>query len=94
LYGFAALFKDPTFKREREWRLVSVPNPEELPGIRFRKGKSTPIPYCELPFAGPEERSFVDRVIVGPCPEPDVTRQAVESIAGKAENSKIPYRNW
>lgn len=87
------------FQEEDEWRLVSTaPISFSDNNFCFRFGKSFAIPYYSLSF----DVSSISEIIVGPCPHPDLSADAVNGLACKfdleevwttgAKLSKIPYR--
>jgi hypothetical protein len=62
--------KHPAFRAEREWRIAKIFGPGSTT-VSFRPGKSSLIPYIEIPLpilneSGP---SLIRRIIVGPSPE-------------------------
>jgi hypothetical protein len=89
--------KDASFSAEKEYRLVLKGRPQK---VLFRDGKSMLIPYTEYEL----DKSggyFVERVIVGPCPDPDLSVKSVKMLfqwAGHPSveviKSKVPYRSW
>lgn len=71
LEGFLKMFcriKDPFFKEEAEWRLVSKRYEKYTdPEIKFREGKTTLIPYIEFPLSGIHgDGRLFEEVFVGP----------------------------
>jgi Protein of unknown function (DUF2971) len=103
------LFKHAAFKDEAEWRKVISKDFRPMPGQKFRQGKSTLVPYVEivldsrseLPKRVPQETYFIDEVIVGPTPTPELTLEAVRALFASEGHSEvivkpssIPYRSW
>jgi hypothetical protein len=103
------LFKHAAFKDEAEWRKVISKDIRPMPGQQFRQGKSTLIPYVEIMLDSrreqatrvPQEAYFIDEVIVGPTPTPELTIEAVRALFAseghpevKVSTSTIPYRSW
>ena len=93
LYG--AFFKHPSFKKEKEWRLVCA-----LPtDLRFRKGKSMIIPYTLLDIST-GENLCIRHAFVGPCPHKELSKQSLEwllatnNILTTVNSSSIPLRDW
>lgn len=62
LRDLCPLFKDPSFRQECEWRIVSSAVSE----IKFRNSSSMIIPYMEIELDGPNLKPGLDEVIVGP----------------------------
>jgi hypothetical protein len=109
----SCLYKHWGFHEEREVRIVAIPPNEELlregraagelrpvrpRNVFVRAG--TPVPYLDLFAQNPRSEEFrlpVQRVIVGPHPQSQLRRKAVEQILRtrgiKAEVvvSQIPY---
>jgi hypothetical protein len=105
LIKFGAFFKDPGFREEEEWRLVtSIVNYIDE-RFCFRPGKSMLIPYFK--FKVREEPTWgeeITSVTVGPCPHPEISAHAINGalmktgispgITSFVSNSRIPFRNW
>lgn len=98
-------FKDPGFREEKEWRLVSVTlsgqHPPHAP-LRFRVSPWAVVPYLELRPNGkpPGEVGLLPIVdaVVGPNPHPQVAQSALSQLLAangydvNARNSSIPLR--
>ncbi len=102
-------FKHDAFAGEAEWRKVVSKDYRLMPGQQFRQGKSTLIPFIEIMLdvrtAGvervPQQTYFIDEVMIGPTPNPELTLEAVLALlatAGHSEvlvrNSHIPFKSW
>jgi len=97
----APLIKDSSFSEEAEWRLFSQPTMFDPTQLKFRPGRSMPIPYCEFPLSNLKEALKFKEVIIGPTPHPQLAQQAVEALflnqrvnCNCIRNSVIPYRDW
>lgn len=113
LATLSCLYKHWGFHEEREVRIVAIPPNEELvregraagelrpdrPRNLFIRG-GTPVPYLDLFAQDHRSEVFrlpVQRVIVGPHPQSQLRRQAVEQVLrtrgvnAKVVVSKIPY---
>ena len=99
--------KHNAFAEEHEWRKVVSKDVRLMPGLRFRSGKSTLIPFVEIMLdkkgldGAAHEKYFVDEVVLGPTPTPDLTMEAVRALfdtEGHPEvnlrPSHIPYKDW
>jgi hypothetical protein len=98
----ASAMKDPSFKEEREWRLIGalfVP----LPPLDLRPRGSLLIPYETFKLessAAPTFEGVISRVLVGPNPDQDLAVFGIERMKQcgyigwdmQIETSKIPYR--
>ncbi len=84
--------------------LTPRPNREEVP-LDFREGKSGIIPYRRVPLRYTRDCFPLAEVVVGPCPNPKQSCDAVRSLLVSrlgdwtrngvtVRPSKIPYRNW
>lgn len=89
--------KNDFFSAENEYRLVIRGDP---PTLSFRAGKSTLIPYTEIPLNLSEDL-FIERVVVGPCPDPQLTIrslrllfQSIGQPSVQIESSRIPHKSW
>ncbi len=80
-----------------------------MPAQQFRSGKSTPIPFVEVMLDVerigadmiPRKSYFINEVIIGPTPTPELTSAALKSLfasEGRPEvvvrPSEIPFRSW
>jgi hypothetical protein len=102
----APFLKDPSFREENEYRLVAVcfgPAVKETEQPRKRiefktRSNNMIVPYVNL-FAEMPERLPVKSVIVGPHPNQELQRQAVEllldrfGVAAPVRVSGIPFRD-
>ena len=99
----SAITKDAAFYEEAEWRLAFHVNTNQIQrhsDIKFRTGRSGPVPYLEVPLILKDEFIGIWKIIVGPCQHPD---EAVNSVKMLLERegfkgievvpSRIPYRN-
>jgi hypothetical protein len=105
------LLKHEGFANEREYRLVHVrvsdKGNEHRKDIGFHPGQSSIVPHVTISLPG--EDLAIQRIVVGPCPDPSWAVRAVEmllerhsikvrrnddDIGVKVVPSKIPYRNW
>jgi len=64
-------FKHASFSEEREWRLISSPNPRIL---KFRAGRSGIIPYVEISLP----KDCLAEIWQGPTLDHDLTRRTFE----------------
>lgn len=95
------LFKDESFKEEKEWRLVLESYFPDVPKRSFRVGKSTLIPFVTMNVRENHPSTYISEVVVGPAPEEKLairgTGQLLRSrkLEGvKIRASKVPYRTW
>jgi hypothetical protein len=105
LFRCGGFFKDPSFKDEQEWRLISSTVMYFDEQLGFRSGNSMIVPYYKLSILN-EGNLPIRHIVVGPCPHMELAKFAVTSllmnhgIKGPLEGrvvaleSKIPFRNW
>jgi hypothetical protein len=79
------IVKDESFSAEKECRLVVQGTPER---VLFRAGKSMLIPYTTYEFDS-TGGYFIDRVIVGPCPDPDLSVKSLRCCS-----NRLVTRQW
>jgi hypothetical protein len=100
LFSILPILKDISFSEEREWRLISVLQPDDR-RVEFRAGRATLIPYYEFELTDEKNKTLpIKSIIVGPTPNEDESLQAVKTFLaqeGMSEqvaviSSKIPYR--
>jgi hypothetical protein len=93
----SAIMKSECFKEEKEWRLIS--SPLSYTDAHFRSGNYSLIPYWEFKL---DLSNTLSNIIIGPTPEPDLSKAAIfglliknKLLRGRYDNiiqSKIPYR--
>lgn len=95
-----ACLKNSSFSEEREWRMISVKRPQFEP-IHHREGKSMIIPYVEFKLAEKGENLKISKIIIGPTPHPELSKNSVISLLSSmkvecddVQVSGIPYRAW
>jgi hypothetical protein len=110
LIRVAPEFKDPSFREEKEWRLLIDSMDLNNPAVRYRPGPSMFVPYVALDIASPSGRLPLDHLILGPTPNPDLAwlsawryvkslhlRSLIQSrgfFPNFVRNSAIPFRPW
>jgi hypothetical protein len=93
--------KDPAFKEECEWRLVSrYYEYYTHEDIKFREGNTTLIPYIELNLSGMKRSGkLFEEVVVGPSSNFNLSFYAVicylsnKKACSRTINSLMPYRH-
>jgi hypothetical protein len=110
----ACEFKHYSFKNEAEFRLVSEGVDDRVKLLHFRTVRSTMVPYLEFEIPlwhsgyshnlSDEELAgrwqFIDRVVIGPTPNMELSCRAVEAFFRSKElnvevvPSAIPFREW
>ncbi len=99
----ACAFKDPSFREENEWRLVSKFVPFEHSSVKVRCTPTMLVPYFEVPLdLGFDNEGLanigIDTIIVGPSLQRERILRAA-SIAARGVSiadlslSEIPYRS-
>jgi hypothetical protein len=94
----AAVFKDPSFSEEREWRLVSPQLPSDHANWGFRPHKGMLVPYFDINLR--DEPPPFGPIIVGPNPHQHLASNALLVLLSRlgirnwkaVELSQIPYR--
>jgi hypothetical protein len=92
----SAAIKHPCFSEECEWRVVRGPfvREEVVPGVKFRAGKYTVIPYLEFALAETGEPLELEKVIIGPNPDPEQTHKSVECLLKSLGVRYKEIREW
>jgi hypothetical protein len=89
-----ALFKNPAFKEEEEWRLFWL---TDTPPVKFRlaSDRRTLIPYIEAEFS----KNAVCKIVQGPLARPEVGEISLRDFLKAADYghveviaSRIPLR--
>jgi hypothetical protein len=79
----AVTLKNESFKEEREWRLISMP--QMIDSLDFRQGTSTLIPFFK--FALNEDRNiYLDSVLVGPSPNSELALRSVQMLLAQVRH--------
>jgi hypothetical protein len=102
LLRLAPLFKDPSFKEEMEWRVISQVNRSSAATAEFRPGKSTLIPFQRFDLRDENQKIRIGQVYVGPNPHLKLSVGTTrflfvcKEVSGprQVEASSTPYRSW
>jgi hypothetical protein len=97
-----ALIKNPAFREEREWRIVSKYYAKyTVPEVKFREGACMLVPYIEIPIADEASGGLLfERIILGPTEHNSLSHSALSSylsnkkVCNETVSSGIPYREW
>lgn len=91
LLRIAAILKHPSFREEREWRIVSpvIPNNVESP-ILFREGHAMLVPYIEFDISQGEAPIAMDHLFLGPTANINISMNSLKMFLEK--NGIIPKR--
>jgi hypothetical protein len=91
LLRIAAILKHPSFREEKEWRIVSpvVPNNAESP-ILFREGHAMLVPYIEFDISQGEKPIAMDHLFLGPTANINISMNSLKMFLEK--NGIIPKR--
>jgi len=97
----APVLKDPAFKEEKEWRLISFMAKYGFgqQSVLYRDGRSLLIPYVNVELAPEGEQLPIAEVVIGPTPHMMIESTAVMGCLIRANASgrlsrfsKVPYR--
>lgn len=105
LARFGPILKHPTFKEEKEWRLISEVIDEKHSQIDFRPGQASIIPYFKFNIDEKDDKlENCDEkvlVVVGPTRDNSAAQMAVQFLltscidgGGAHSNSATPYRSF
>lgn len=94
----AALLKNPAFREENEWRLVSPfhINYVNAP-IKYREGPRMLVPYIEFKLSDGLSPAEFDNVFVGPTPDMALSFTSIQRFLSKyakcprISSSQLPY---
>lgn len=100
----AGIFKDRSFKEEKEWRLLSRPLSCAQEAFKLRPGASMLIPYFEKDLKDAQGVMQLKQVIAAPTPHPELSCSSLETLLikhgyreearSRVQSSAIPFRNW
>lgn len=101
LHRYAPILKDPSFKDEQEWRVISRPLSCKFERFEFRPGSSMLIPYYRFPLTSENVPFEVREIVIGPTPHTAQAKRSASSFLVSqslrhvpVNNSVVPYRNW
>lgn len=79
LLRIAAILKHPSFREEKEWRIVSpvLANTAEAP-IRFREGHAMLVPYIEFDLSLEDGPLVMDHLYLGPTANVSISMNSLQ----------------
>jgi len=91
LLRIAAILKHPSFREEKEWRIVSpvIANNAEAP-ILFREGHAMLVPYIEFNIGLGDTPLAMDHLFLGPTANINISMNSLKMFLEK--NGIIPKR--
>ncbi len=101
MHRYAPIIKNESFKEEKEWRIISRPLACSFEEFDFRVGKSMLIPYYKTPLIDENEEFRVKKIVVGPTPNLDQSKNSAKSFTVKhgledieIVTTNVPFRDW
>jgi DUF2971 family protein len=101
LNRYAPILKHKSFSEEREWRIISKPLFCSNERFAYRAGASMLVPYFRIPLSSDRQPFKVEKIIVGPTPYPEQSKNSVRGLLTRRDltktsvvNSQVPYRSW
>ena len=85
-----AFLKDPVFREEQEWRIMTMQSPYDSKE-QYRVSNGLLIPYRSIDLDQPPARFPITRVLVGPSLHPE---QARNSLRRFLKNDKLEPYVW
>lgn len=76
----AGIFKDRSFKEEKEWRLLSRPLSCAQEAFKLRPGASMLVPYFEKDLKDAQGVMQLQQVIAAPTPHPKLSCSSLETL--------------
>ena len=97
-----AIIKNPAFREEREWRIISKYYAKyTVPEVKFREGACMLVPYIEIPIKSKTNpKNLFECVILGPTEHNNLAHSALgnyvsnKKVCNNVVSSGIPYREW
>ncbi|NLX19177.1 MAG: DUF2971 domain-containing protein [Desulfobulbus sp.] len=79
LLRIAAILKHPSFREEKEWRIVSpvLTHSGNIP-IRFREGHDMLVPYIEFDLGGEGGTPVMDHLYLGPTENMNISMNSLQ----------------
>jgi hypothetical protein len=92
LLRIAAILKHPSFREEKEWRIVSpvIANTAEAP-IRFREGHAMLVPYIEFNLSLEGKPPVMDHLYLGPTANINISMNSLKMFLER--NGIFPQRD-
>lgn len=101
LLRIAAILKHPSFREEKEWRIVSpvIANEADAP-IRFREGHAMLVPYIEFDLRLDDRPMALDHLFLGPTANINISMNSLNMFLEKngihpkrgIDYCQIPFR--
>nr|WP_321466447.1 DUF2971 domain-containing protein [uncultured Desulfobulbus sp.] len=91
LLRIAAILKHPSFREEKEWRIVSpvIANTAEAP-ILFREGHAMLVPYIEFDLGIGNKPPVMDHLYLGPTANINISMNSLKMFL--EQNGIVPKR--
>lgn len=91
LLRIAAILKHPSFREEKEWRIVSpvIANTAEAP-ILFREGHAMLVPYIEFDLGIGGRQPVMDHLYLGPTANVNISMNSLKMFL--EQNGIVPKR--
>lgn len=91
LLRLAAILKHPSFREEKEWRIVSpvIPDERHAP-VLFREGHAMLVPYIEFDLSLQGQPLALDHVFLGPTANANISLNSLKMFL--EQNGIVPQR--
>ena len=91
LLRIAAILKHPSFREEKEWRIVSpvIINTIEAP-VHFREGHAMLVPYIEFAIGLDDKPLVMDHLFLGPTANINISMNSLKMFL--EQNGIVPKR--
>lgn len=91
LLRIAAILKHPSFREEKEWRIVSpvIANTAEAP-VLFREGHAMLVPYTEFAIGLDDKPLAMDHLYLGPTANINISMHSLKMFL--EQNGIVPKR--
>jgi hypothetical protein len=100
LHRYAPILKHPSFREEREWRIISRPLMNSLKSFDFREGNALLVPFYKFPLCAEHLPFNIHEVVIGPAPDQERSKSSVRSLlvrhdleTASVRVSEVPFRN-
>lgn len=88
--GLRAVLKHPSFREEKEWRIVSLDPTSIISGLKYRTIKNCIVPYYNLKFRG--ESLPINEIVIGPTLNPEASEYGLRQFLLSAGQTHIQIR--
>ncbi|WP_394168707.1 DUF2971 domain-containing protein [Saccharospirillum alexandrii] len=74
----SSICKHPSFKEEKEWRLIAIEDVHEPYRVKLRSGPRGVVPYIEVPLLSMRDQFLLNKIVIGPSQHQQEQKNGIE----------------